>query len=51
MPRRPSASDPNSSTIKVMTMKVSNALVFTVVAVPAVQPMPVGATQARRATA
>jgi hypothetical protein len=40
MRRRPSASDPVSSTIKVMSMKVSKALVFNVVAVPAVQPMP-----------
>lgn len=51
MRRRPSASDRTSNTIKVMTLKVSKALVFTVVAVPALQPMPVGATQARRVTA
>ena len=39
--------DPTSITIKVMTMKVSKGLEFPVVALPEVQPMPVGSTQAR----
>jgi hypothetical protein len=49
--RSPGDFYPTSDTVKVMTMKISKSLGFPVGALPEVQPMPVGSTQPRRATA
>ena len=45
--RRSSDYNPGADNLQIMTMKVSKGLEFPVVALPEVQPMPVGSSQAR----